>query len=62
MKFIISNLSNIILTIIWIMAGIYVLISESVSKTDYAVLLICFIATSISNMFFKYHAMKKEDD
>lgn len=62
MKFIISNLSNIILTIIWIMAGIYVLLSESVSKTDYAVLLICFIATSISNMFFKYHAMKKEDD
>lgn len=62
MKFIISNLSNIILTIIWIMAGIYVLLSESVSKTDYAVLLIVFIATSISNMFFKYHAMKKEDD
>ena len=62
MKFIISNLSNIILTIIWIMAGIYVLFSETVSKTDYAVLLIVFIATSISNMFFKYHAMKKEDD
>lgn len=62
MKFIISNLSNIILTIIWIMAGIYVLLSESVSKTDYAVLLVIFIATSISNMFFKYHAMKKEDD
>lgn len=62
MKFVISNLSNIILTIIWIMAGIYVLLSESVSKTDYAVLLVVFIATSISNMFFKYHAMKKEDD
>lgn len=62
MKFIISNLSNIILTIIWIMSGIYVLLSESVSKTDYAVLLVVFIATSISNMFFKYHAMKKEDD
>ena len=62
MKFVISNLSNIILTTIWIMAGIYVLFSETVSKTDYAVLLIVFIATSISNMFFKYHAMKKEDD
>lgn len=62
MKFIESNIANILLTIIWIIAGISVLLSESVSKTQYAVLLICFIATSISNMFFKYHAMKKEDD
>jgi hypothetical protein len=62
MKFIISNLSNIILTIIWIVAGINVLLSDTVSKTAYAVLLICFIATSISNMVFKYYSMKKEDD
>ena len=62
MKFIESNIANILLTIIWIIAGISVLLSESVSKTQYAVLLICFIATSISNMFFKYYAMKKEDD
>jgi len=62
MKFIISNLLNIILTIIWIVAGINVLLSDTVSKTAYAVLLICFIATSISNMVFKYYSMKKEDD
>lgn len=57
-----SNISNIMLTIIWIIAGVYVLLSASVSKTDYGLLLIVYIATSISNMFFKYHAMKKEDD
>ena len=62
MKFIITNLSNIILTIIWIIAGVDVLLSDTVSKTAYAVLLICFIATSISNMVSKYYAMKKEDD
>lgn len=61
MKFIISNLSNIILTIIWIIAGIDVLLSDTVSKTAYAVLLICFIATSISNMIFKYEAVKQFD-
>lgn len=62
MKFIESNIANILLTIIWIITGVSVLLSDTVSKTQYAVLLIVFIATSISNMFFKYHAMKKEDD
>ena len=62
MKFIESNIANILLTIIWIMVGTDVLLSETVSKTQYAILLMVFIATSISNMFFKYHAMKKEDD
>ena len=62
MKFIESNIANILLTIIWIITGVSVLLSDTVSKTQYAILLIVFIATSISNMFFKYHAMKKEDD
>lgn len=62
MKFIESNIANILLIIIWIIAGIDVLLSDTVSKTQYAILLIVFIATSISNMVFKYYAMKKEDD
>lgn len=62
MKFIESNIANILLIIIWIIAGIDVLLSDTVSKTQYAILLIVFIETSISNMVFKYYAMKKEDD
>lgn len=62
MKFVKSNIINILLTITWIIAGVSVLLSDTVSKTQYALLLIVFITTSISNMFFKYHAMKKEDD
>ena len=62
MKFVKSSIVDILLTIIWIIAGLSVLLSDTVSKTQYAILLIVFIVTSISNMFFKYHAMKKEDD
>lgn len=62
MEFITINISNIILTIIWIIAGISVLLSESISKTAYTVLLIAFVATSISNMLFRYYAIKKGDN
>ena len=62
MNFIKYNIVNIILTSIWIIAGVCVLLSESVSKIAYATLLIVFIVTSISNMIFKYYAIKKDGE
>ena len=62
MNFIKYNIVNIILTSVWITAGVGVLLSESVSKIAYATLLIVFIVTSISNMIFKYYAIKKDGE
>ena len=62
MDFIKYNITNIILTTIWIIASVSVLLSDSVSKTAYATLLIVFIATSISNMIFRYYAIKKDGE
>ena len=62
MNFIKYNVVNIILTSVWIIAGVSVLLSKSVSKIAYATLLIVFIVTSISNMIFKYYAIKKDGE
>lgn len=61
MKFLKINIADILITFAWIFAGCYTLISDSVSKSKYALLLVMFVVVSISNMIFKYEAVKQFD-
>lgn len=62
MKFLKTNLADIFITLAWIFAGCATLTSDSVSKSKYALLLAMFVVVSISNMFFKYEAMRQFDE
>lgn len=61
MKFLKINISDIFITLAWIFIGCYTLTADSVSKSKYALLLVMFVIVSISNMIFKYEAVKQFD-
>ena len=61
MKFLKINIADIFITLAWIFAGCYTLAADSVSKSKYALLLAMFVVVSISNMIFKYEAVKQFD-
>ena len=63
MKFLKINTADIFITLAWIFAGCYTLTADtdSVSKSKYALLLVMFVVVSISNMIFKYEAVKQFD-
>ena len=61
MKFLKINIADIFITLAWIFAGCYTLTTDSVSKFKYTLLLVMFVVVSISNMIFKYEAVKQFD-
>ena len=58
MKFIKTNLFDIYLTLIWLVVGIYSVVSNSITRFSYGTLLCMFIIAEISNMFFRYECYK----
>lgn len=58
MKFIKTNLFDIYMLLIWLLIGISTLVSDSITRFSYGTLLFMYIATSISNMYFRYECFE----
>jgi hypothetical protein len=58
MKFIKTNLFDTYLLLIWLLIGVSTLVSDSITRFSYGMLLFMYIVTSISNMYFRYECYK----